>query len=132
MNKFDQLVVWTLDDQRYALPLSAVIRIVRLVEISPLPKAPAIILGVINMQGRIMPVVNIRQRFRMSDREVCLSDQLIIASTSNLTVGVIADTVTGVIELPSSAVSAAEQIFPGLGYVAGVAKLEDGIVLIHD
>jgi purine-binding chemotaxis protein CheW len=63
VDKLNQLVVLTLDEQRYALHLSAVERIVRMVEITPLPKAPQIVLGVVNVQGRIVPIVNIRKRF---------------------------------------------------------------------
>ncbi len=63
MDKLNQLVVFAFDEQRYALHLSAVERIVRMVEITPLPKAPEIVLGVVNVQGRIVPIVNIRKRF---------------------------------------------------------------------
>ncbi|MBF8302857.1 MAG: cheW40H-4 [Candidatus Dadabacteria bacterium] len=63
MDKLNQLVVLTLDEQRYALHLSAVERIVRVVEVTPLPKAPEIVLGVVNVQGQIIPVINIRKRF---------------------------------------------------------------------
>ena len=62
----DQIVVFALDEPRYALPLSAVERVVRAVEITPLPKAPEIVLGVINMQGQVVPAVDIRKRFRCS------------------------------------------------------------------
>jgi purine-binding chemotaxis protein CheW len=54
-----KLVVFTLDEQHYALHLVAVERAVRMVEIALLPKAPKIVLGVINVQGRIIPVVNL-------------------------------------------------------------------------
>ena len=56
-------VVFTLDEQRYALRLSAVERIVRAVEVIPLPETPKIVIGMINVQGRVMPVVNIRSGF---------------------------------------------------------------------
>lgn len=82
MNNLNQLVVFTLDEQRYALHLAAVERIVRVVEVTPLPKSPEIVLGVVNVQGRIIPVVNIRKRFRLPEREIALSNQLIIASRS--------------------------------------------------
>ena len=83
----------------------------------------SIILGVINVQGQIIPVFDIRKRFRLPERELRLSNQLIIAAASKRTVGIIVDTVTGVIEQAPDRTFAAEQIFPGLGYVAGVAKL---------
>ena len=65
MNRLIRLVNFNLDDQKYALFLSAVIRIIRVVEITSLPKAPEIVLGVINMHGQIIPVSNIRERFQL-------------------------------------------------------------------
>src|SRR5271157_2301250 len=75
-------VVFTLDGLFYAVSLSVVSRVIRAVEITPLPKAPSIVLGVINLGGRIIPVVNIRKRFRLPERELELTDQLIVARAS--------------------------------------------------
>lgn len=126
------LVVFTLDEQRYALPLTAVERVVRVVEITLLPKAPEIVHGVINVQGRIIPVVNIRRRFRLPERELRLSDHCLIAHTTKRMVALVVDEVSGVLEPVDQAMTAAEQILPDLIYVAGVVKLADGMVLIHD
>jgi purine-binding chemotaxis protein CheW len=127
-----QLVVFALEDQRYALHLSAVKRIVRAVEMTPLPKAPEIVIGVINIQGRIIPVFNIRRRFHLPEREIELSDQLIIANTARRTVALVVDTVDGVIERLSEEVTPADQVLPRIEYVEGIVKLENGLVLIHD
>jgi len=132
VDKLNQLIVLTLDEQRYALHLSAVERIVRVVEVTPLPKAPEIVLGVVNVQGQITPVINIRKRFCLPEREMNLSDQLIIAHTSRRTVALVADAVSGVIERSEQEVIAAEKVLPGIEYVEGVVKLEDGMILIHD
>jgi purine-binding chemotaxis protein CheW len=126
------LVIFTLDEHSYALHLPAVERALRMVEISPLPKAPEIVLGVINVQGRIVPVFNVRKRFRLPERETSPSDQLIVAQTSRRTVAMLADAVSGVVAYPEQQVIAAERILPGLEYVEGVAKLEGGMILIHD
>ncbi len=126
------MVGLTLDGQRYALPLAQVERVIRAVEIIPLPKAPEIIAGVINVRGQVIPVVNIRIRFRLSDREILLSDQFIIAHTSRRPVALAVDGTDGVIELPEHRVVRAEKILPGMEYVEGVAKLDDGMILIHD
>jgi purine-binding chemotaxis protein CheW len=131
-DKLNQLVVFALDEQRYALHLSAVERIVKVVEVTPLPKAPEIVLGVVNLQGRIIPAVNIRKRFGLPGRDVNLSDQLIIANTSRRTVALVADSVSGVVERSANEVIAGGKILPGMEYVEGVAKLTDGMVLIHD
>ena len=130
--QFGSVVVFVLDGQRYALYLSAVERIARVVEITPLPKAPGVVLGVINVGGRIIPVVDIRKRFGLPAREINLSDQLVIASTSRRRVALVVDSVIGVKEDSVASMVAAEQILPRMEYVKGVVKLEDGMILIHD
>lgn len=132
MTRTDALVILTLDDQRYALHLSAVERVVRMVEITPLPKAPEIVTGVVNVQGRVVPVFDIRKRFRLPEREAAVTDQLVIAHSASRPVALVADAVTGVIERPAQDIATAESILPGLEYVKGVLKLNDGMVLIHD
>lgn len=75
-----QSVVFSLDTRLYAISLSAVRRVVQAVELTPLPNAPPIVKGVINLGGLIIPVVNIRRRFRLPERELELSDQFIVAT----------------------------------------------------
>jgi len=132
MNKSIQLVIFTLDEQRYALHLHTVKRIVRAVEITPLPKAPEIVLGVVNVQGQVIPVMDIRNRFSLPGRELDLSDQLIISHIPKRTVALVVDAVSDVIECPDQVLITSEQILPDTGYIDGVLKLEDGLILIHD
>ena len=127
-----QLVVFTLDDRRYGLALSAVERAVRMVDVTPLPQAPQIVLGVVNVQGRVVPVVNLRRRFRLPERDFALADQLLIARTARRPVALAADAVTGVLEYSAQEAAGARDIVPGIEYVEGVVKLPDGLVLIHD
>jgi purine-binding chemotaxis protein CheW len=127
-----QLVVFTLDEQRYALHLPAVARTVRMVEITPLPKAPDMVLGVINVNGGIIPVLDIRKRFRLPEREAGLDDQLVIAITARRQVALVVDSVNDVVSLPEEETVAPAAILPHLEYVAGVVLLEDGMVFIHD
>ena len=132
VNEHHQFVVFRLDEQRYALPLSVAERIVRAAEVTPLPRAPAIVLGVIDVAGRILPVVNTRRRFLKSEREISPSDQFLIARTLRRTVILVIDEAQGVVErLPNEIVSVAS-IIPGSNQIQGVIKLDDGLVLIHD
>ena len=132
MNRLRKLVTFSLDDRKFALYVSAVQRIIRVVEVTALPKAPEIVVGIINMQGQVIPVFDIRMRFRLPAREVQLNDQMIIATTTKRTVALLVDSVDDVIEIPEEKIIAAEQILPELEYVEGVVKTEDGMVLIHD
>lgn len=132
MPEFVQLVVFRLDAQRYALPLAVVGRIVRAVEVTPLPEAPAIVLGVIDVEGRILPVLNIRRRFGLAEKEITSSDQFLIAQTAQRAVVLVIDEAQGVIERPLVELVSATGIVPGLGQIQGVVKLEDGMALVHD
>ena len=89
-------------------------------------------MGVVNMQGRIIPVVNIRRRFRLPEREVALSDRMIIAQTSRRCVALMVDGVSGVVERPAEELVTPDKILHQMEYLDGVLRLEDGMILIHD
>lgn len=128
----NNLVIFTLDSQHYALHLTVVERAVRMVEITPLPHAPEIVLGVVNLQGRIVPVLNLRKRFHLPERTAGVGDQLLIARTSRRTVALVVDAVSGVVDHPVQETIVPATIVPGLEYVTGVVKLADGMLFIHD
>lgn len=127
-----QFVPFWIETSRYALPLAAVERVVQVVEFTPLPRAPEIVLGIVNWEGRVIPVVNVRKRFRHPDREVQLCDQLIFARTSRRPVALLVDRAESLIERAEREIIQAATVLPGLEYVRGVAKLGDGLILIHD
>jgi purine-binding chemotaxis protein CheW len=127
-----QLMVFSLDERRYALRLQAVEQVVRVVEITALPQAPQVVLGVVNLRGQVVPVFDIRERFRLPKREVALSDQLIVARANKRRVALVVDGVEGVVTRPDDEITRTAQILPGLDYVDGAMKLEDGLVFIHD
>ncbi|OZA27334.1 MAG: chemotaxis protein CheW [Hydrogenophilales bacterium 17-61-9] len=128
----DEYVVLDFDDLRIGLPLSGVERVVRAVYVTPLPGAPAIVSGVVNVQGRVIPVVDMRRRFRLPQREMALTDRLVIAHAGQRTVALAADSVSGVVQHAAPDRVDAETLLPGLDYIDGVVKLDDGLILIHD
>ncbi len=127
-----ELVVFRLDDQRYALRRGAAERFVRAVEVTPLPGAPAIVLGAIDVGGSVLPVISLRRRFGLPEREIDVDDQFLIARTSSRTVALVVDEALGVITVPAEVITAAGRIVAGLEHVQGVVTLDDGLVLIHD
>lgn len=128
----ERFIVFRLSGLRMALAMAAVERVVQAVYITLLPNAPDIILGVINVKGQIIPVVDMHWRLGMPKREITLTDRLIIARTARRPVALVANEVTGVIEYPESKLIDAAGILPDLEQVAGVVKLDDGLVFIHD
>jgi len=128
----NQIVVFTLEDLHYALPLSDVQRVIQAVEITPLPDAPEIVMGVINVQGQILPVIDIRKRFRLLSRDITLDDQFMIARTSKRKVVLVVDAVAGVEELEYKHIVDAEAEFPYTNYLSGIGTLGTDIIFIND
>lgn len=128
----DQIVVFTLDEVQYALLLNTVERVVRAVEITPLPQAPKIVLGAINAWGRLVPVVDIRRRFGLPLRQLRLGDRFLIARTSRRLVALVVDSVSGTHELEGQQVEEACQDLSFAPALKGVAKLASGLALIYD
>jgi len=128
----NDFLLFSLDEARYAVRLPAVERVVRAVEVTPLPGAPEIVLGIVNVGGRIIPVADVRKRFGLPERPVDPADQFIIARTPARTVALAVDATHGVATIPEASVAQAGSIVAGLGYLSGVAKLPEGLVLIHD
>jgi purine-binding chemotaxis protein CheW len=127
-----QLVLFIVDEQTYALPLAAAERVLRIVEITPLPGAPDSVEGVINIQGDVVIVVSVRRRLGLAERSAGAADSLIVARARARRVAIIAESVVGVVERPVDAVVSAGHITPGIEPIEGVLKTSEGLVLIHD
>lgn len=127
-----QLVMFRLEGQRYAVRLDVVERIVRAVAVTALPGAPAIVLGVIDVAGKIIPVLNLRKRLGLPDRDIGVPDQFLIARTAQRPVALVVDEALALIDVPAAEIVESIQIVPRLGFIQGVVKLPDGLALIHD
>ncbi|MBF0551744.1 MAG: purine-binding chemotaxis protein CheW [Deltaproteobacteria bacterium] len=133
MNSPYQLLVFSLDGRHYGIQLYAVERVVRAVELISVPEAPELVAGLINVQGRIIPVLDIRQRFSLPNRDMILTDRIIIANTSKRTMAFLVDEVLGVFQLPQENIKEGRDIFPKLeDYLEGVGKINGEAMLLYD
>jgi len=97
-----------------------------------LPRAPAVIEGIINVRGVVVPVLDIRQRFRRPARPVEHTDHLIVAHAGPRLVALRVDRAVELARVNANEVESAEAVLPGVEYIAQVARFPDGLVLIHD
>lgn len=81
------IVIFTLDEQRYALHCTAVRQILQAVEIPPVPNMSEDQLGVINVEGEIIPIINIRHRLALPTRQLSINDFIVIAYFANNSIG---------------------------------------------
>jgi len=127
-----KILVFTLDCMSCALNLSKVVRVIHAIEVRNLPKAPEIISGIINIQGQIIPVVNIRKRLNLPEKETDPDDRVIIADTGIRKIALFVDSVEDIRELNQGQFADYRESIPFAGYIKGIAKLENEIILIYD
>jgi purine-binding chemotaxis protein CheW len=127
-----QLLLFSIENSHYAIRLLMVERVLPMVEVSPLPNAPAITLGVINYHGKIVAVVDIRRRLNGPSHEYGLADQLVVARTPRRMLLFPVDKVLGVREVAADSVTLPNTILPGIGHVEGIVALPDSVLFIHD
>jgi purine-binding chemotaxis protein CheW len=121
-----------LDTLRLALPLDAVLRTTRVAEITPLPGAPSIVAGAINIAGEVLAAIDLRGRLALSARPLELDDAFVLVQSDDRVLAILASEVSGVAKYPASACVASARVTPGLQGLAGVVTCEDGLILIHD
>ncbi|WP_371365532.1 Chemotaxis protein CheW [Sporomusa rhizae] len=125
-----QLVIFRLAKEEYGLPITKVQEINRLVPITKLPQTPAFMEGIINLRGRIIPVVDLRKRFQLEVSEYNDDSRIIIVEVNGQTVGIIVDAVAEVVRISLSSVEPPPPSFIlDAKYIQGVGKL-DGRLLI--
>lgn len=100
--------------------------------VAPLPRAPPIVEGVINVRGALVPVLDIRQRFGIPPHPLTLDQHLIIARSGPRVVALRVDRALDLVEVDESAIESAATLTPGAEYVTGIARLPDGVLVIHD
>jgi|SRR6218665_1044873 len=127
-----EVLLFTLEEQRYALPVEDVRELVRAVRLTPLPQAPDVVEGLFNLRGELIPVLDMRRRFRLPARRLLSSDHFIIAQAGARPVALRVDRAEGLLPLEADMLDATPRGLPGVDYVAGAIKLPDGLVLLHD
>lgn len=127
-----QVVVFEVGGQRYGLPACDVQELLRAVSIVPLPRAPAIVEGIINLRGRIVPVLDARSRFRLPPRPLDPNDHFVVARAGDRVVALRVDRAVELVQLKAEDIEEGGSVVPGVEYVAWVARLPHDLVLIHD
>jgi purine-binding chemotaxis protein CheW len=127
-----QLVVFKVDKSEYALPVGNVGEILRMVAISPVPEAPAWLPGVINLRGRVIPVIDLRTRLGLPPVAVSVNTPILVAEAEGQTVGLVADSVTDFLTVPLDAVAPPDELAGHGNTVEAVARAGDRLILIFD
>jgi purine-binding chemotaxis protein CheW len=129
-----QLVTFRLQDETYGINVMHVQEVLRITEIAPVPGAPEYVLGIINLRGNVVTVIDTRLRFGLPDDEATDASRIVIIESDKQVVGIMVDAVAEVVELKESQIDAA----PNVGneessrYIQGIATLEKGLLIVVD
>jgi purine-binding chemotaxis protein CheW len=133
MAKVQQIVGFRVGKENFGVPIGIVHEIVRMMEITVVPDAPTFIEGVINLRGKIIPVVDLRKRFSEQPQE-SRRNRILVAEIDSHLVGLVVDSASEVLKLNSEAIEPPPSIFEhgDLNYVTGVGKLNGKLVILID
>jgi purine-binding chemotaxis protein CheW len=126
------VLVFEVDGHRYGVDSRAVQEIVRAVQPARLPEAPAVVAGVINARGALVPLIDLRTRFGLTRTPVRASDVFVIVKSATRTLALIADAVNELVRVPENSIVAVQESVPSASFLAGAALLPDGVLLLCD
>jgi purine-binding chemotaxis protein CheW len=134
MEKEIQIVGFRIGRETFGLPISMVREIVRVPEITSVPNAPDYIEGVINLRGRIIPVVDLRKRFREKVIETTKRNRIVVVELENRSIGLIVNSASEVLKILPSDIEAPNTLFQEgeLNYITGVGKFRGRLVMLLD
>ncbi|MDD2619826.1 MAG: chemotaxis protein CheW [Syntrophomonadaceae bacterium] len=133
-----QLVVFTLKQDglvcEYGVPITKVQEIISMVTPTKLPQAPDFVEGIINLRGKIIPIIDLKKRFKMGTSTVSSDNRSIVVEVAGQTVGIMVDEVSEVLRLSVDSIEPPPAVIGGIAsdYLTGVGKLQDRLLILLD
>lgn len=133
-NPVTQWVTFRLADETYGVNVMQVQEVLRMTEIAPVPGAPDYVLGIINLRGNVVTVMDTRRRFNLNEKESDDATRIVIIEAEEQVVGILVDSVAEVVYLKQSEIDTA----PNVGnaessrYIQGVANRDEGLLILVD
>lgn len=129
-----QLVSFDVANEEFAVDILAVHEINRMIELTRVPQSPPSVEGVINLRGKIIPVVDLRKRFELDVTDTTEHSRIIVVEVGPRVLGFVVDRVHEVLRIPDSIVEPAPSMTSSVDtdFIDGVAKLEDRLIILLD
>lgn len=129
-----QIVSFRLETQEYGVDIAQVQEIIRMVNITHVPRAPDFMDGVINLRGQLIPIIDLRSRFGMPRAQTDKDTRIIVTEIGNKRVGIVVDSVSEVVTIPLDHVEQAPDLLAGgnTEYIQGVGKVNERLVVLLD
>ena len=129
-----QLVTFSIGGEEFGVDILKVQEIIRMLDITRVPKAPDFVEGVINLRGKVIPIIDLRKRFGLVSKGHDKNTRIIVIDINDMIVGFIVDSVSEVLRIPADTVEPPPPVVAGLDseYISGVGKLDDRLLIFLD
>jgi purine-binding chemotaxis protein CheW len=129
-----QLVIFELADEHYGVDIAAVESIIKMESITVVPQSPSFVEGVINLRGSILPVVDLRKRFKLTATATSNDSRIVVVSIGGLKVGMVVDAVSEVLRVSEDAIEPPPPMVTNIdsAFITGIAKVDDKLVITLD
>ncbi len=129
-----QLVTFSIGEEEFGVDILKVQEIIRTMEITKVPRAQDFVEGVINLRGKVIPIIDLRRRFGLVSKEHDKHTRIIVIEINNMIVGFVVDSVSEVLRIPAGTVEPPPPVVAGMEseYISGVGKLQDRLLILLD
>lgn len=133
-NALLQLVTFTISEEEFGIDILKVQEIIRIMDITKVPGSPPHVEGVINLRGKVIPVIDLRSRFGMESHPHDNYTRIIVIELHGMIVGFVVDGVSEVLRIPSNTVEPPPAVVAGIEseYIKGVGKLDNRLLILLD
>ena len=132
MNGEENFITFAIDGLRFGVDLSKTERAFRAVFVTPLPGSPDTVLGAVDVSGEIVPVVDLRMKIGLEKREIELTDHFLLVQTKKRRLILVVERIEGILRYSGGHITQIGDLVPGLSYISGVVRDEEGLILIND
>ena len=129
-----QFVVFELDNEEYGIDILRVKTIEKVTKVTRIPRTASYIKGVINLRGEIVPIIDLREKFKLEKKEESDNTRIIIVYVDDINVGLIVDSASKVMEIDSGMIEAPPESLGNIeqNNIFGVGKLDNNIIILLD
>jgi purine-binding chemotaxis protein CheW len=130
----ERFVVFRLGEHEYGVPIMDVHTVERVTPITRVPRSPEYVMGIINLRGEVVPVINLRRRLGLPDREIDEKTHIVVVWIDGENVGMLVDELSQVLPIPSSQIEEAKDIIGNVEnpYLRGVGRADDRMITLLD
>ena len=129
-----ELVNFRLNQEEFGIEILMVEEIIRMRQITKVPNSPYFVAGIVNLRGKIIPIVNLRSKMGMPEKEYDKGTRIIVVEILGTTTGFVVDAVTEVLRIPSNITEAPPKLVAGINseFIKSVGKLDDRLLILID